>query len=363
VAITLASETLLLGPAGSGGTSAATVVFVVAQLIALGWLGTMWWGWWARWRTEVRLIRLAKEMHDVSSPDALPSALRAVLRDPGLRLCYWAPGRQSFVDPWGDPVTRPEPAADQQSTTVSRNGEPIALIVHSKRVDGSRLDRAMRPALRLAVQNQQLRAAATAELAELAASRTSVVERRQAERSRLERNLHDGAQQHAFSLALLLGALLGQCGDTDRALVARAQALTQELLDELRMVAHGIHPTVLTDAGLEGAFRDLAERSDILPVTVATVPKGRYPATVEAAAYLVVRELLADAARRGAGQATVNGSAQNGVLRASVEDDAPDPAGPVPIDLADQVLALGGRLVAGRTSGASRAEVVLPCGS
>ena len=98
-----------------------------------------------------------------------------------------------------------------RTTAVTRRGEPVAVVLHSSQVDGDRLDRALRPALRLALANEQLRAAALAELAELRLSRARIVERSGLERRRLERNLHDGAQQRVVSLALMVRMLPRGC--------------------------------------------------------------------------------------------------------------------------------------------------------
>jgi signal transduction histidine kinase len=290
----------------------------------------------------------------------LTDSLRNAVREPGLRLAYWAPTRQSYVDTGGRPTTSAEPGPGERVTAIVRRGQTIAAIVHSRRVDGPRLERALGPALRLALENTQLRAAALAELDELSRSRTRVVERGELERRRLERNLHDGAQQRVMALALLVRVLAGSSA-VDQKAGRRAEALTRTLVEELRRVARGIYPAVLADAGLVGAVVDLAERSGDFPVVVGEFPEGRHPGTVETTAYLVIRAGIADARGRGATSVTVAGAHFDGTLRVSVEDDASSAPDSVVTELADQVGALGGTLVMNGTAGRRRAEVVLPC--
>jgi signal transduction histidine kinase len=342
---------------------AAVTVFVLVQLAALAWLAVLAWQAWRRWRLESRLAQLVDLLGNRSDPDMLVDSLREAVRDPGLRVAYWAPTHHRYVDIDGRVTAGAEPRPGERATTVVRHGQRVAAIVHSRRVDGHGLDRALGPALRLALENEQLRAAALAELAELERSRRRVVERGELERRRLERNLHDGAQQRAVSLALLVGMLARQPDARQTRSFRRAEALTRILVEELRRVARGIYPAVLSDAGLVGAVQDLAERSQDLPVAIDEFPTGRYPGTVESTAYLLVRAVIADARARGANTATVNGQHVDGTLRISVEDDATAPSELMSIEFADQVGALGGTMVNDGTPGRRRVEVVLPCGS
>jgi signal transduction histidine kinase len=139
--------------------------------------------------------------------------------------------------------------------------------------------------------------------------------------------------------------------------------LTRTLAEELRRVARGIYPAVLTDAGLRGAVVDLAEGSTDLPVVVAAFPDGRYAGTVESTAYLVVHDALARARRRGATCAEVSGRHDGNTLRICVQDDAAGGHQRVATQLADQVSALAGELVEVEAPGQHRVEVVLPCAS
>jgi signal transduction histidine kinase len=340
----------------------AVSVFVAVQLAAMGWLVAVCWEFWLRWRLESRLSHLIDLLGGRTDPELLTESLRRAVRDPGLRVAYWAPARESYVDTRGRPSTDAEPRPGERATTVAREGQLVATIAHARRVDGSRLERALAPALRLALENAQLRAAGLAELDELTRSRTRIVERAELERRRLERNLHDGAQQRVVSLALLVRVLAGD-GMVDPESGRRAQALTATLVEELRRVARGIYPAVLADTGLVGAVIDLAEQSNDLAVHVGDLPEGRYPGAVETTAYLVASAGVADARERGATSATVTGACVDGTLRISVEDDAALGPDRTAIALADQVGALGGTLTTNETPGRRTLEVVLPCAS
>jgi signal transduction histidine kinase len=181
---------------------------------------------------------------------------------------------------------------------------------------------------------------------ELAASRARIVQAGDAERRRLERNLHDGAQQRLVSLALML-RLAARRHPEDETLGQAGEELA-EALKELRELARGIHPAVLTERGLEPAVRALADRSQ-LPVELSVDVDGRLPDPVEAAAYYVVAEALTNVAKyAGASEVTVGVHRDNGQARIEVRDDGiggADAGGGSGLrGLADRVEALGGRL-------------------
>ena len=120
-----------------------------------------------------------------------------------------------------------------------------------------------------------------------------------AERRRLERDLHDGAQQRLVTLSLALGMARDRAAGADPelgSLMESAGEEAKEALTELRELARGIHPAVLTETGLAGAIQALAERSPVA-TTITAVPDGRFPAAIEATAYFVVFEALANVAK------------------------------------------------------------------
>ncbi|MFD0442673.1 MULTISPECIES: sensor histidine kinase [Streptomyces violaceusniger group] len=202
---------------------------------------------------------------------------------------------------------------------------------------------------------------------ELTRSRLRLVDAFEAERRRIERDLHDGAQQRLVGLTMTLGlarldAPLGPVADQ----LARAQEEADEVLAELRELIRGIHPKVLSDHGLPAAVADAADRSAI-PVDVDLALSGRLPQAVEAAAYFVVREALTNAARHsGASRAEVSGGHRDGRLFLQVRDNgrggADARAGTGLTGLADRVSALDGRIsLSSPPGGPTLLRVEIPC--
>jgi signal transduction histidine kinase len=184
----------------------------------------------------------------------------------------------------------------------------------------------------------------------LAASRARIVEAGDIERQRLERNLHDGAQQRLVSLALKLRIVKTSLRDptSAEAHLAEAEGELAQALDELRELARGIHPAVLTDRGLAAALKALADRAS-LPVELSQLPEERLPDSIEAAIYYIVAEAITNVTKYAeATQASVAVERSNGVATVVVSDDGVGGAEPNSgsglVGLADRVEALGGRL-------------------
>jgi signal transduction histidine kinase len=205
--------------------------------------------------------------------------------------------------------------------------------------------------------------------AQLAASRARIVEAGDAERRRLERNLHDGAQQRLVSVALdlrLVGAKLEKDPAGARELLGGAQEQLAQGLNELRELARGIHPAVLTDRGLGPALESLAMRAPV-PVEIEAVPEERLSGPVEVAAYYVVAEAMTNVAKYAhASHATVSVRRYNGLAKVTVADDGiggADPAlGSGLRGLADRIAALDGRLdVESPEAGGTRISAEIPC--
>ena len=168
---------------------------------------------------------------------------------------------------------------------ITRDGRPLAVVVHDPvLVDEHELERALGSAARLAIENEALRAEALSQLHDLRASRTRIVETADAERRRLERNLHDGAQQRllalSYDLRLARAGALAACDDPLVAVLDGAAVQTATALDELRELAHGIYPAILTEAGLAAALATLADGAP-LPVELADIEPARQPPAVE----------------------------------------------------------------------------------
>src|SRR5437763_8185384 len=172
------------------------------------------------------------------------------LGDRTLAIAYWLPDRQVFVDESGRPVERPEPGSGRAWTSVDRGGRRLAEIVHDAELDATReLVQAAAAAAALALDNERLKADLRARLEELRASRVRLVEASYAARRRIERDLHDGAQQQLVALAVDLRLLRGRVGANPEAteLVEQIEGKLSTAISELQELARGIHPGILTD--------------------------------------------------------------------------------------------------------------------
>jgi signal transduction histidine kinase len=202
----------------------------------------------------------------------------------------------------------------------------------------------------LALENERLRAAVEAQLDELRSSRQRIVEACLVERRRVERDLHDGAQQRLVTLALAVRIAREQAAvDADPQVCVTLDMIGRELqaaLGELRELARGIHPALLVEAGLGPALESLAERSAI-PAKVVSAPGRRFPPAVEATAYFVASEALANVAKYSfASVASINARTAGCVLVVEVADNGVGGAnasrGSGITGLADRVAALAG---------------------
>ena len=240
----------------------------------------------------------------------LRAALAEALGDPSVELAYWLPDSEQYVDADGRPVALPAAGADRGVTEVQHDGRRIAAIVHDPTLlDDPELVHAAGAAAALALENERLEAELRAKVEELRASRKRLVDVGLSQRRRLERDLHDGAQQRLVSLALTLRLAREKVGVGPRrrasACSTRSREELEEALKELRELARGIHPAVLTDRGLGAAVEALAHRAP-LPVELGELPDERYPEHVELAAYFVVSEALTNVAKyASASRATV----------------------------------------------------------
>jgi signal transduction histidine kinase len=282
----------------------------------------------------------------------LRSGLAEALGDPSVEVAYWLPDPKRYVDADGHPVQLPSSDSGRAVTEVEREGRRIAAIVHDPTLlEDPEPVREACAAAGLALENERLEAELRAKVEELRGSRARLVEVGLRQRRRLERDLHDGAQQRLVSLALLLRvareSLDSEPGKTGR-LLDRSREELDEALNELRELARGIHPAVLSDRGLGAAVEALAHRAP-LPVEVGELPAARLPEYVELAAYFVVSESLTNVAKyASATQATVAVTQGNGRVIVEVTDDGVGGAdikqGTGLRGLKDRVAAIDGRL-------------------
>jgi signal transduction histidine kinase len=282
---------------------------------------------------------------------ALRDALAEALGDSTLELAYWVPDRDAYVDAEGKPVRVDPPPYGKVATVIEHEGRQVAAIVHDATLAEERdLVQAVGAAAALTLENERLDAELRARVDELRASRARIVTAGYAERRRVERDLHDGAQQRLMALGINLRLARDQIGSNVEA-AALLDASLEELNEataELRELARGIHPSALTDRGLGSALSGLAGRSPV-PVDLLETPHERLPSSVESAVYFVVAEALTNVARYAKARTVkVAVVRTNGNVDVRVSDDGVGGANPAQGSglrgLSDRVAALDGRL-------------------
>jgi signal transduction histidine kinase len=304
--------------------------------------------------------------------DGLRDELAVAVEDPTLELGLWIPDRGIYVQSNGVQLSVPEDGHDRAVTLIEHDGEPLAVLVHDPTLrEEPKLVEAVAAAARLALVNARLHAEVRSQLETVKQSRARIVSAADEERRRIERDLHDGAQQRLVALALELRSAqrhLDESGDPEieRLLSSTADEL-QVAVEELRALAQGIHPGTLTQGGLRSALEALAARMP-LPVTVEATPERLSP-DVEATAYFVACEALANVVKHAqASRAEVRAERANGLLVVEVSDDGIGGAaaqnGSGLRGLADRIEAHGGTLVIESRSGAgTRVRGEIPCAS
>ena len=291
------------------------------------------------------------------------------LGDGNLSIAYWLPDRETFVDERGHRVPLPAPGSKRAWTAVDYGGRRVAAIIHDANLDASpELVEAAAAAASLALDNERLKADLRARVEELRASRVRIVEAADAARQRLERDLHDGAQQQLVALAVDLRILRGRVGDNANAtdMIGQIEQKLTAALADLRELARGIHPAILTDRGLEAALESLADRSS-LPVRCDISLPDRPPAPVEAAAYFVASEALTNALKyANATVVTLHAHEEGDDIVVEVADDgvggADEAWGSGLSGLNDRVTALDGSLTVISPPGRGTfVQATIPC--
>jgi len=311
---------------------------------------------------------LVVELQAHPAPQDVRDAIARALRDPSLELAYWLPEFACYADIDGNQVELPADG-DRAVTRIDREGARVAVLIHDAAVqDEPELLAAVTAATGIALENAQLEAELRARMQELRGSRARMLEAGLVERQRLERNLHDGAQQRLIALSLELGRLQDRLGD-DPETRRRLGELRREVatsLEELRDVARGLHPAVVSGHGLEVALEQLAARAAV-PVRLTVSLGGRLDQPLEVAAYYLVAESLANVGKHAqATAATIEVTQHGPELVVEVRDDgiggADTERGSGLRGLADRVETLGGRLrVWSPAGGGTRVRAEIPC--
>jgi signal transduction histidine kinase len=317
-ALTVSATVLWLLWVSATGESAPTLETIgraLSLLVPLGVVGGIVWSRLGRSEASELVVELQTE-----GATSLRERLSRVLGDPTLELAYRLDdGRH--VDPTGQPIELPQ-SPDRAVTVVTARGEEVAALVHDPALlDEPALVESVRATAALVLENERLAAEVRAQLAEVRASRARIVAATDAEQRRIERNLHDGAQQRLVTLSLTLGLAASRGGTGDSEVLSRAQDEVEEAIAELRELARGIHPTLLRDEGLKTAVEALARRTP-LPVTVEGSVGDRLPDAVELAAYFLVSEALTNVVKHAsASEAKVRFRREAAMLRVVVADD------------------------------------------
>jgi signal transduction histidine kinase len=323
------------------------VTFFVIGLAPIAFLGGLLYSRLARSAVGDLLVDLR------ANPSAahLRDALARALRDPTLTLAYWLPEYDGWADLEGHPVALAAAGDGRATTIIDSAGHHVAALVHDPALEGERelLD-GVTAAAAIALENARLQAELRARLEELKGSRARIVEAGDSERRRLERNLHDGAQQRLVGVALqlqLLRARIRKDPATAEELATAASDELTESLQELRELARGLHPAVL-EHGLDAALHALAARSPV-PTTVAYETSLQPPETIALASYFVASEALANVAKHSGATAVALRVGRTGPLAfLEVADNGvggADGAGGSGLrGLVDRVEALGGTL-------------------
>ena len=307
---------------------------------------------WIRLRSSrSRMARYALDVGRFASSGKMRDVLAAELRDPTLQLAYpLDDGR--LVDAAGAPTSK---GGDHRATTaLVRDGSIVAVLTHGTALAADRrLVEDVVSAVRLPLDNERLSAQERAQVAELAASQMRIIQAGEAERQRLERDLHDGAQQRLVALVLTMRlARSSTATSTDSERIDAAITTLRDVIAAVRKLAAGIYPAVLAEAGLRGGLAALAEESQF-PVRVLAVPARRLPSATETAVYLMI-STLADR-----GDVTVAVKDLGQLLTVDVDAEAlPDSL----TEVDDRISALGGILSVDRSAGRRSAHAELPCG-
>jgi signal transduction histidine kinase len=301
-----------------------------------------------------------------TAPEEVEALLRDLLSDPGLELLFFLPESELYLDARGAPAPELE-GDDRRRVPIERAGQPLGLVLH-RRGDSDRL---LLPRLveagGLAIEIARLRVELRRQLAEVEASRARIVTAADAERRRIERDLHDGAQQRLVTIGLALRHAQHELGGSPELARATLDTAVDEVavaIDELRELARGLPPAQL-DRGLAPAFRELARRA---PVRVeVAAPRERFHRDVEAAAYFIGCEGLTNAVKHAQATAiALSAQRRNGNLVVCVSDDGIGGASPDRgsglSGLSDRVAALGGTLRIESSAGiGTTLTAELPC--
>jgi signal transduction histidine kinase len=327
-----------------------------------------------RWRVFAgdALQRLALCLRGPLGPGEVRSVLADALRDPSLELAYWIPGKPGqWANDKGNTVSLPKDGSGRSATEVRDRGHAVAAVVHDAALEDQPefVDAVASYAL-TALENQRLAAKLESSLRELQESRARIMSAADGERRRIERDLHDGAQQRLVALRVrleLADELVRSDPDRGVAMLHDLGSEAEQALEEVRSLARGIYPSLLVNHGLSDALRSAALYAAI-PTTVDSDGAGRYPPDVESAVYFCCLEALQNAVKHARGATSVTISViDDGALRFAVIDDGAGftddghVAGAGLANMRDRIAAVGGRVIVhSRPGGGTKVAGTVP---
>jgi signal transduction histidine kinase len=320
---------------------------------------------------HVRVADLVVALEQAADPTRLQHLLAVALDDPSLVLGFWSNDNAGYVDAAGRPVSLPRAGGAQTATFVGEDTQRLAILVHARALAAQRsvVDAVVATA-RLALENARLQALLQAQLVELHASRRRIAQAAVDERRKIERDLHDGVQQRLLRVSWLAKRV--STSAVADGVATEAIRVLDELAEEarcahteLRELARGIHPSMVTERGLAAAIEEYALRAPV--AVVADIQPERWPPTVEVTAFFLISEAVVNAAKHaGVNQVWVRARQRRNRLRVEVRDHGVGGAQPRHGSglrgMRDRVNALGGTLVVRSQPGqGTRIIAELPC--
>jgi signal transduction histidine kinase len=319
--------------------------------------------------TRSSVIDLVGALGDGAPPAELESALRRALEDPSLVLLPWSVEAGGYVDRSGRPTVLPSSDAHRSVTLIGRQDAPVAALVHDAALhEDAGMIKAVLATVRLTVDNDRMQSEIRSHLLGVEQSRARILAAGDAERRRIERDLHDGAQQRLVALGLALRLAQNEADGEHRELLSQAADELAAAIRDLRELAHGIHPSVLTESGLLAALESLVDRTAV-PTDLQVQIRHEPDPSVGATAYFTVAEAITNAMKHGhATKAKVCLEQTGGVLHLRVSDDGVgglDPRrGTGWRGIIDRVEAVGGTIRWDSAPGqGTQIEAELPCAS
>jgi signal transduction histidine kinase len=304
------------------------------------------------WRVRRARRNLTRLVVDLAgpAPGRLRDALAERFADPNLVIAYPIEDGRRYVDAEAQEVRLPPPG-ERAMTSLRRGSSELAVLVHRQGIlDSRQLVDDLIASVQLGLENERLTAEDLAQLGDLRSSGSRIVAAGDAERRRIERDLHDGAQQRLVAMLLSLRLIGTKPGGSTPELEAAEQRLRQAIAD-LRRVAHGVYPVLLKEAGLLPALHALGEER---PVTVQAAPRRRYPDATESSVYLVVARMSV----AGPTSVVINDDGSHLITRVTVNGHPSDL-----LDLTDRAKTLGGDIEITDTGNEVVATLTLPYGN